>query len=427
VSSLKIIIIACAARGILIETSAQWIQIPSSPAGFFRNIVNVNDTLYASHSNTGIYISSDGTTSWQQINSGLNNTESRQVSEVIKFNSDLYAATVDGIYKSTNGGAEWIKKSDGITIGPGALKEFCESIFEFEGVLFTGAFNGIYRSENGAESWTVTNVSSTHVLAKNFTNHNGILFAARESINTPNGYKSSDNGLTWEVLTGMNFPSISFLSEFPNLWMGTIHGIWLSTDNGNNWEQRSEGLSTDPYNTSIIRVNGKLVTSLHFGGSGIFISEDEGLSWEDFGQGLPFLSNIEKLIVYEDKIIAATSSGLWQRDTSGVISALEEQTNLPQEFKLFQNFPNPFNSTTKIKFTLTQSLSLGERVSEGRVRAMLKVYDILGREVATLVNEEMPAGSYEIEFDAAELTSGIYFYRLMTDNFSETRKMLVVK
>jgi len=109
VSSLKLIIIACAACGILIETSAQWIQIPSSPAGFFRNVVNINDTLYASHSNTGIYISSDGTT-WQQINSGLNNTESRQVSEIIKFDSDLYAATVDGIYKSTNNGNEWIKK-----------------------------------------------------------------------------------------------------------------------------------------------------------------------------------------------------------------------------------------------------------------------------------------------------------------------------
>lgn len=415
-NTLKLIIIVYTFCGILIETSAQWIQIPSSPAGFFRNVISVNDTLYASHSNTGIYISSDGTTSWQQINSGLNNTESRQVSEVIKFNSDLYTATVDGIYKSTNSGIEWIKKSDGITIGPGALKEFCESIFEYEGVLFTGAFSGIYRSENEAESWTVTNVSSTHVLAKNFTNHNGVLFAARESINTPNGFKSSDNGLTWEVLTGMNFPSISFLSEFPKLWMGTIHGIWLSTDNGNNWEHRSEGLSPDPYNTSIIRVNGRLITSLHFGGSGIFISEDEALSWEDFGEGLPFLSNIEKLIVYNDKIIAATSDGLWQRDTVTTITAVASDINLPEEFVLFQNYPNPFNPTTTISWQ-----------SPVDSWQNLKVYDLLGREVATLVNDEMPAGSYEIEFDAAELTSGIYFYRLMTDNFSDTRKMLVMK
>jgi len=423
VSSLKLIIIACAACGILIETSAQWIQIPSSPAGFFRNVTSVNDTLYASHSANGIYKSLDGMLSWQQINSGLNTSESRQVYEVLKYNGSLYAATVDGIYKSANNGNEWIKKSDGMTIGPGALKEFCESIFEYEGVLFTGAFNGIYRSENEAESWTVTNVSLTHVLAKNFTNHNGILFAARESINTPNGYKSSDNGLTWEVLTGMNFPSISFLSEFPNLWMGTIHGIWLSTDNGNNWEHRSEGLSPDPYNTSIIRVTGKLITSLHFGGSGIFISEDEALSWEDFGEGLPFLSNIEKLIVYNDKIIAATSDGLWQRDTSEVITSLEDQNNLPQEFKLFQNYPNPFNPTTKIRY----SIPFVETHRDASLPITLKVFDILGREVATLVNEEMPAGSYEIEFDAVELTSGIYFYRLMTDNFSETRKMLVVK
>jgi len=177
----------------------------------------------------------------------------------------LYAATVDGIYKSTNNGTQWIKKSEGITIGPGALKEFCESIFEYDGVLFTGAFNGIYRSENEARNGNITNVSSTLVLAKNFTSHNGILFAARESINTPYGYKSFNSGATWESLTGMNFPSISFLSEFPKLWMSTIHGVWLSTDNGLSWEHRSNGLSPDTYNTSILSVKEKIITYLHTG------------------------------------------------------------------------------------------------------------------------------------------------------------------
>jgi hypothetical protein len=99
----------------------------------------------------------------------------------------------------------------------------------------------------------------------------------------------------------------------------------------------------------------------------------------------------------------------------------------PEEFYLSQNYPNPFNPTTKIKFTITPSLSLGERASEGRVRAVLKVYDVLGNEVATLVNEEKEAGNYEVEFNAAGLTSGVYFYKLQTESFIETKKMLLLK
>ena len=191
---------------------AQWTQVPTSPPGWFQNIIIVNDTLYASHISDGVYKSTDGTVSWQQINNGLNNSDSHQTQELIKYNSSLYVATADGIYKSTNNGNEWVKKSNGITIGPGALKEFCESIFEYQGVLFTGAYNGIYCSTDNAENWIITNISGTHVWAKNFINHNGILFTARENINTPNGFKSFDNGLTWEVLTGMNFPTITFFS-----------------------------------------------------------------------------------------------------------------------------------------------------------------------------------------------------------------------
>jgi agmatine/peptidylarginine deiminase len=99
----------------------------------------------------------------------------------------------------------------------------------------------------------------------------------------------------------------------------------------------------------------------------------------------------------------------------------------PKEFYLSQNYPNPFNPTTKIKFTLTPSLSVGERVSEGRVRAVLKVYDLLGNEVATLVNEEKPAGTFEVEFDAAGLPSGVYFYTLRAGSFVESKKMIVLK
>ena len=104
-----------------------------------------------------------------------------------------------------------------------------------------------------------------------------------------------------------------------------------------------------------------------------------------------------------------------------------EKENIPEEFVLYQNYPNPFNPTTTIKFSLTPSISLRERVTEGRVRATLKVYDILGNEVTILVNEEKQPGEYVIEFDASKLPSGIYFYSLQAGSFVQTKSMTLIK
>jgi hypothetical protein len=87
-----------------------------------------------------------------------------------------------------------------------------------------------------------------------------------------------------------------------------------------------------------------------------------------------------------------------------------------KEYRLTQNYPNPFNPTTKIKFTIPE-----------RSFVTLKIYDVLGNEIATLVNEEKLVGSYEIEFNATNLPSGIYFYRLQAGNFVVAKKMVVLK
>jgi len=110
-----------------------------------------------------------------------------------------------------------------------------------------------------------------------------------------------------------------------------------------------------------------------------------------------------------------------------VTSIKEESENIPKEFMLYQNYPNPFNPTTTIRFSLTPSLSQWERVSEGRVRVTLKFFDMLGREVATLVDGELHAGEHSVVFNAKGLASGIYFYRLTTPTFSQTKLMEVIK
>ena len=106
----------------------------------------------------------------------------------------------------------------------------------------------------------------------------------------------------------------------------------------------------------------------------------------------------------------------------------QDETPLPAEFVLEQNYPNPFNPSTTITFSLPSQSSTHAkgRVGEGST-VSLKVFDLLGREVATLVNEEKPAGSYRTTFNASQLPSGVYFYRLEAGSFTQTRKLLLLK
>jgi len=111
------------------------------------------------------------------------------------------------------------------------------------------------------------------------------------------------------------------------------------------------------------------------------------------------------------------SSGFWQMPGILVATSVEQtDPEVPGEFSLEQNYPNPFNPATVIQFSLPQTAEV-----------QLKVYDMLGREVATLINEQKSAGSYQVNFDAASLSSGVYFYRIVAGNFVETRSMTFVK
>jgi len=107
--------------------------------------------------------------------------------------------------------------------------------------------------------------------------------------------------------------------------------------------------------------------------------------------------------------------GLETKLTDDIVSA-EDEEFIPTEITLKQNYPNPFNPSTSIQYTISNQQFVS-----------LKVYDILGNEVATLVNSEKPAGVYEVEWNAANVPSGVYFYQLKTGSFVQTKKMLLLK
>jgi hypothetical protein len=99
-----------------------------------------------------------------------------------------------------------------------------------------------------------------------------------------------------------------------------------------------------------------------------------------------------------------------------IIVDVHNVRNIPVSYSLSQNFPNPFNPTTAISYQLPAFSHV-----------MIKVYDVLGREVATLVNENKPAGNYNVKFDGSKLVSGVYFYRMESGSFSQTKKLLLLK
>jgi hypothetical protein len=99
-----------------------------------------------------------------------------------------------------------------------------------------------------------------------------------------------------------------------------------------------------------------------------------------------------------------------------IVGITEENITLPTEYYLFQNYPNPFNPSTKIKYSIPQSSQV-----------VIKIFDVLGNEIVILVNEEKSVGNYTVEFNAASLPSGVYFYQLKAGDYIETKKMVLLK
>jgi hypothetical protein len=125
-------------------------------------------------------------------------------------------------------------------------------------------------------------------------------------------------------------------------------------------------------------------------------------------------------------LLGCVIDGVLYGDTNIVgLKRISELT--PDKYKLLQNYPNPFNPATKIKFDIPPSKGVGLPAAGRGMTVQLVIYDILGREIATLVNEQLKPGTYEVEWDGSNYPSGVYFYKLITQNYSETKKMVLIK
>jgi hypothetical protein len=166
-----------------------------------------------------------------------------------------------------------------------------------------------------------------------------------------------------------------------------------------------------------------LAAGLINGDANLKLYRDGGSGWELMGGTVDTAANTVT-------ITGVTAFSRWaMRDPTDTIAVgVGEETGLPGAFVLHQNYPNPFNPSTTIKFSLpSRSFSQAEgRGGEGSMTT-LRVYDLLGREVATLVNEVKQPGNYEVAWDARGMATGVYFYKLQAGNFAQTKKLLLLR
>jgi hypothetical protein len=236
--------------------------------------------------------------------------------------------------------------------------------------------------------------------------------------------RSIDGGATWAAETSgtrIDLYDVGFADSLRGIAVGDSGTILLTTDGGVKWSRTQGGTSSMLMDICLISAD----TAIAAGSGGVLLwSSDGGNSWERQTSGT---ANTLKGISFANRntgcVVGFNGTILWTNTWTAVDEGGGAQGQGPYGIVLAQNYPNPFNPTTKISYSL--GVVSGQWSVASRVR--LAVYDILGREVAVLVDEEKQPGSYEVRFDGTGFGSGVYLCRIQSGGRVETRKMLLLR
>ncbi len=330
----------------------------------------------------GVYASFDNGKTWSKT--GFTNGDVRCLAFDGKI---LYAGTWgDGLYKSDDEGKTWKKANNSI---PKA--SVVGLTINKNGELFIGTFDlGLFKSDDGGESVTQLNIEYPYIWSLG-KSENGVLYAGTYG----NGlYSSADNGQTW----GREFPV-----EANYIYSIRTKGnkIYASS-----WE---EGVFTG------------VIKSYQAKSAFPTVASGSTVEWYDMGLSGYGVSSV--LPSNDGKYVyAGTNEGeIYRAETS--ITKVEKGGEVPSDFALVQNYPNPFGKKTK---AATSSTLIEYKIGHPAF-VTLKIYDVLGREIKTLVKRNENPGIYKVSFNATNLPSGIYFYRLQAGKFVDVKKMIYLK
>jgi photosystem II stability/assembly factor-like uncharacterized protein len=358
------------------------------------------------------------------------------------------------IQKSTNSGGSWTRSMSGIpTSGSGPYDGTSDRCLFIAPItmdptspanLAAGTYR-IFYSNNNAGSWsaisadltgdgpggvgTAGSTISAIAIAKTSS---ATIYVGTSGSETaaPRVQVTTNTGSTWTNTTASPLPSryVTFIAIDPTnadraivCYSGynsntpsTPGHVFLTTNRGSTWTNASGNLPDIPVNAAIISpVNSQrfiIGTDL-----GVFESVNGGSTWTQENTGMANVV-VSDLDLRGDGYVFAATHGRGMFKTTSPVAVHNVLAEVPGEFRLAQNFPNPFNPSTVIRFSLPVAS-----------HATLKIYDAVGQEVATLVDERLSAGSFEVDWNGREFASGVYFYRLRADQFAEQRKMMLMK
>ncbi len=321
------------------------------------------------------------------------------------------------ILHTTNGGTSWTLQNSGMPSFLGFYSVFFNNVS-------TGWVTGqniiLYTTDGGA-NWipqlqylSHTDLRSIHFIdevkgwAVGDNDYGGII------------YHTTDGGIDWSLQNyGIQIDHLFsvYITDSLTGWAvgqtydGGLYGIIIHTTDGGYW---TDQIVISPPLHCIFFIDSS--TGWTVGDQGIIMhTVDGGINWNTQESGT---SNILQAVSFTDENngTAVGYGGIILRTTNGGVTFVRDETTQPTKFGLEQNHPNPFNPTTKINYSIPEYSNV-----------TLKVFDILGNEIETLVNEEKPVGAYELNWTSGHLPSGVYFYRIQAGDFIQTRKMILMK
>ncbi|HEX2865858.1 MAG TPA: T9SS type A sorting domain-containing protein [Ignavibacteriales bacterium] len=355
------------------------------------------------------------------------------------------------IYRSTDNGINWTKRVD--TVSGYIAGVFCISVSS-KGIIYASTSMGLFNSTDNGSSWT--NLKSNASLIMTILPNDIMLTAGGEDIS-----RSTDEGKTWTKVYNIGSRNYALSLEY-NLASGYLYVsselglLFISKDNGVSWNQinpdvqilhvdrkgvlwgllRSKGTLGRSYDNGASFSD--LSPALNWTGSlafddqnnayagtydkGVYFSSDNGKTWTSASNGLSsffwikYMSFDKKGYLYGVSGNDSVNYSPVFRSTSPVTAVNDSHEGAVNSYQLFNNFPNPFNPSTTISYSIPK---------ESYVE--LKVFDMLGREVASLVNKEQSAGEYKVKFDASSLSSGIYIYSLTAGDFRASKKLMLLR
>lgn len=353
------------------------------------NSTNSN-TCYTEYAFGDVNRSNNGGVSWGDIGLPGNGSENSYCFATpficCKSNPTILYGAGTTIYKSINGGTSWVAQTANLNGGK-VLSMDCSSTSTdtvYAGVIPAGSgVANIFRTTDG-QNWT--NVS------------NG---------NVPNAYPT-------DIHVNPNNSRDVFVT-FGGF--GTGH-VYHTTDAGTTWANITNNLPDLPHHC--VCIDPQYPQNIYVGNDlGVYVSTNGGGQWYTYSNGMPYALVFDLSVVYPNRHIRAAThgNGIYERSlVPNPLLGIIRNSQLPSDFMIYQNYPNPFNPSTKIKYQLPRS----EYV-------VINVFDVTGKIVRTLVNEKQNAGTYEVRFEANNISSGVYFYKITAGSFSDVKKLMLIK